>query len=118
MSFRTNTVFPRFVSALAVCMGVIHCSHADSDVWKVGTQEDWLANTEELSRIEIVEGMAKPTEKTAMFRSVLKRFDEKQPAKLIVIEQSPVWDDWEPMEDIGPGCTFDTPVLLSLGPKN
>ena len=118
MSFRAKTVFLRIVCALAVCMGVVHCSHADSDVWKVGTQEDWVANTEELSRIEIVEGMAKPTEKTATFRSVLKRFDEKQSAKSIVIEQSPVWDNWEPAVDIGPGCTFDSPVLLSLGPKN
>jgi len=118
MVFRTKTVFPRIVCALAVCMGVVHCSHADANVWKVGSQEEWVANTEELLRIEIVEGMAKPTEKTATFRSVLKRFDEKQSAESIVIEQSPVWDNWQPVEDIGPGCTFDSPVLLSLGPKN
>jgi alpha-L-fucosidase 2 len=86
--------------------------------WTIDTQSSWMQNTAAQTNLEFVKGMAQPTAEDATFTSVLKRFDAKRKAKSIVLEQSPVWENWEPVEDIGPHCTFDSPVFLSLGPDN
>ncbi|MCM2375058.1 glycosyl hydrolase family 95 catalytic domain-containing protein [Aporhodopirellula aestuarii] len=86
--------------------------------WMIASQADWEQNCDAQTNLEIKDGLASPTAKTATYRSVLKRFDAKKKPESILIEQSPVWQNWEPAGDIGPGCTFDSPVFLSLGPKN
>ncbi|WP_231617687.1 glycosyl hydrolase family 95 catalytic domain-containing protein [Novipirellula aureliae] len=87
-------------------------------VWSIDTQAEWDQNSGAQTNLEIEGGMVSPTKETATFQSILKRFDTKQNVKSIVVQQSPVWENWEPAGDIGPGCTFDSPVFLSLGPKN
>lgn len=86
--------------------------------WVIESQTDWEESTASRSHLDIKEGMASPTEKTASFKSKLKRFEKKQSAQSIVLTQSPVWENWEPTDNIGPVCVFDSPVFLSLGPDN
>ena len=86
------------------------------NIWKTDSQSDWEQNSKTQTGLEIKDGMASPTQKTATFHSVLKRFDTKRKPKSIAIAQSPIWENWEPAGDIGPGCTLDAPVFLSLGP--
>ena len=93
-------------------------SRTNDGSWTIDSQADWKQNVGTQAHIEIKEGMASPTAKTATFQSVLKRFDTKKKPESIVVRQSPVWENWEPAGDIGPGCTFDSPVFLSLGPNN
>lgn len=86
--------------------------------WTIDSQEDWLRSMESSAELEIKAGMAAPTAEQASFRSIIQRFDSKKQVESITIGQSPVWENWEPAGDIGPGVTFDSPVFLSLGPKN
>ncbi|MDA9260367.1 hypothetical protein N9P58_00710 [Puniceicoccaceae bacterium] len=86
--------------------------------WNIDTQEDWQAAIADQSNLEIQNGLATPTASTATLRSALKTFDEKRSAQSITINQSPVWQNWEPVTNVGPSNLGDAPVMLSLGPDN
>jgi len=87
-------------------------------VWTIDSQSDWQAMTADQSNLEFKDGMAVPTAATATFQSKLKTFSVKQSLQSIVIFQSPVWENWNPVPNIGPSNLGDAPVLLSLGPDN
>ncbi|MDF7801303.1 hypothetical protein P4C99_17625 [Pontiellaceae bacterium B1224] len=91
--------------------------HAESG-WVIESQSDWLENLGTKSGLNIEEGMVSPAEKNAAFSSIMKRFDQKTSVQSIIIEQSPVWENWEPVSNIGPSNLGDAPVMLSLGPDN
>ena len=40
----------------------------------------------------------------------------KQSAASLTIEQSPIWQNWIPTENLGPVNLADAPVLLTMGP--
>jgi len=89
-----------------------------TDTWTIDSQEEWQVNAADHTSLEIEDGMAIPSAGKATFRSKLKTFEEKQSARSLLIDQSPVWENWEPIEDIGPVNLGDAPVFLSLGPDN
>jgi len=86
--------------------------------WTINSQVDWEQHSAAQTNLEIKEGMAVPMAKTATFQSVIKRFKTKRSADSIVISQSPIWQNWEPTENIGTISMYDSPVFLSLGPDN
>jgi len=86
--------------------------------WTIDSQSDWEANTAKQSNLEFKGGMAAPTARDATFRSKLKTFPKKWSAQCIVVSQSPVWENWDPIPDLGPVNLADAPVLLQLGPNN
>lgn len=86
--------------------------------WVVDTPEQWTENVANSEGISMEDGFASPTEKSASFSSVLKRFETKRSANEIVVSQSPQWLNWEPAGNIGPQNLGDAPVMLSLGPNN
>jgi hypothetical protein len=86
--------------------------------WVIDSQTDWQQSTAATSDLEIKDGVASPTGETASLRSSLKTFGEKCSAASVVFEQAPVWQNWEPVENVGPSNLADAPVLLSLGPNN
>lgn len=88
------------------------------DIWTMATQHGWEANVAAQSNLAFADGMAVPTAESAVFRSILKTFEEKTSAQSLVVEQSPVWENWEPIANIGPVNLADAPVFLSLGPDN
>ncbi|CAA6677765.1 MULTISPECIES: hypothetical protein [unclassified Lentimonas] len=91
---------------------------ASASEWVIDTQDDWEANVANQSSLEIKDGLATPTAKTATFQSALKTFDEKRSAKSITIDQSTAWLNWSPVGQIGPGNVGDAPVFLRMGPDN
>ncbi|WP_343217923.1 hypothetical protein [Haloferula rosea] len=86
--------------------------------WTVDTQDEWTATQSAQTGLEVKDGMAAPTGKSATYQSTLKSFPEKRSASTITIAQSPVWENWEPTEHLGPVNLGDAPVFLSLGPDN
>ncbi|QDU87913.1 Glycosyl hydrolases family 43 [Pirellulimonas nuda] len=86
--------------------------------WTIDSQEEWQANAAESDSLEFEGGMASPTAEQATYRSKLKTFREKRSPQSLVIDQSPVWDNWAPIANIGPVNLGDAPVCLSLGPDN
>ena len=88
------------------------------DAWTVDSAEQWSAAVAESKNVELADGMATPTKAKSVVKSVMKTFSSPRSAKSILVEQSPVWKNWEPVKNIGPANLGDAPVMLSLGPDN
>ncbi len=103
------------VVLLGVAMALL--AHADS-AWVIDSQTEWTENLGAQTGLDIADGRVSPVGKEAAFSSVLKRFDQKTSIRSIEISQSPVWENWDPVPNIGPANLSDAPVMLSLGPDN
>ena len=108
-----NTSSPSIVLAL-ICISVT----ISADDWSVDSQKEWTDAIGLQKNLSVKDGMAIPIQKTASFSSKLKRFNEKRSLKSITFDQSPVWQNWDPIKNLGPTNLGDAPVLLSIGPKN
>lgn len=86
--------------------------------WTIDSQAEWETESDSRSDLEIRGGMAVPTADTATYRSKLKSYAKKRSAKSIEFEQSPIWQNWEPIDNVGPTNLGDAPVALSLGADN
>ncbi|TWT36608.1 hypothetical protein KOR34_15140 [Posidoniimonas corsicana] len=89
-----------------------------ADPWLVNSQQEWRAAAGDRDSFVIQQGMVEPTAPTAVFRSKLKSFPDSRKARTITVEQSPAWDNWQVIENIGPENLGDAPVFLSLGPDD
>ena len=99
-------------------VGSLSAVNVTAETWATDTQEEWNTNLAKKNNLEIVGGMVSSAEKSAVISSVIKRFDKKRSAQSIVIDQSPIWQNWEPAGNIGPSNLGDAPVMLSLGKGN
>lgn len=89
-----------------------------AESWVIDSQEDWTANAAQETGVSISDGAISPSDKSGTFVSSLKRFDKKKSAASMTFGQSPVWKNWNPIENIGPSNLGDAPVLLTVGPDN
>jgi hypothetical protein len=89
-----------------------------AEPWTIDSEEEWSAATAKQSGLEIVKGAVFPKEKLGEFQSVVQRFEEKRSASSITLIQSPLWQNWNPIENLGPSNLGDAPVLLTIGPDN
>ncbi len=88
------------------------------DTWVIDSQEDWKDATAKQTNVELKDGVASPTASTASFASKVSRFDGKRRATSIVFDQSPIWQNWNPIDNLGPSNLQDAPVFLQIEPKN
>ena len=89
-----------------------------ADDWSLSTQQEWKAGIESLEGADILNGQVTPREKGAKLRTRLHQADQKKKASSLTIAQSAVWQNWEPIENLGPSNLSDAPVLLTIGPNN
>lgn len=111
----------RFAFRLLAMLGFISscvCLPANGDEWSIKTQDEWQSSIESRSSLLVENGLVSPTQKSAAFATRLQRYPEKRSAKSIVFGQSPVWQNWQPIPNLGPSNLNDAPVLLSIGPNN
>ena len=101
-------------------LSIILTSHAAADTqsWVIDTQEDWQQHTAAQTNLEVKDGLANPTARDSTFRSKLKTFDRKRSAQSIMFEQSPIWQNWTEVPNVGPPNLRDAPVVLCLGRNN
>ncbi|MEX2580788.1 MAG: hypothetical protein WD342_17145 [Verrucomicrobiales bacterium] len=105
------------LTVLAAMLSLPALSPAES-TWLVDSQEEWEENTAASEGIALQDGTAAPTAKSGTLTTVVKSFPDKRSAKTLVLNQSPVWQNWRPVDNVGPSNLQDAPVLLSLGPDN
>ncbi|MEO1618535.1 MAG: hypothetical protein AAFV88_21965 [Planctomycetota bacterium] len=86
--------------------------------WVIDTAEDWARNIESVEGATVVEGTVSPTDRTATVSTKIKTSTSKRRAKSLVVDQSPVWQNWKPIENLGPTNLGDAPVLLTVGPDD
>ena len=102
-----------FISTSAITIA------AANEPWVIDSQAQWQQSISAKLGLELNDGVACPTGEKATLRSTLRRFKKrKHSAESIVFEQSPVWQNWQPIENLGPVNLSDAPVMLSLGPDN
>ncbi|MCH9724921.1 MAG: hypothetical protein K0U86_08460 [Planctomycetes bacterium] len=103
------------LTALTTAIGT---SAFAADDWVIDTQDDWTAAMAKQSNLEVKDGIAIPSAKVATFSSKLKRFEKMQKATSVVFDQSPIWQNWNPVANLGPVNLADAPVFLAMGPNN
>jgi len=84
----------------------------------IDSKEEWGKSVLSSSGLSIKDGMASPLDKSGTLKTKIYRFDGKRSASKLTIKQSPVWQNWNPIENLGPENLRDAPVLLTVGPGN
>jgi hypothetical protein len=93
-------------------------SAADENSWTVDGLDAWKAAIESSEGLAVEEAGLSPTEKSGTVRTKMQNFDEKRSASALTITQSPIWQNWNPIENLGPSNLADAPVLLTKGPDD
>jgi len=100
--------------AAVLLLAATTAAAVEADQWVVDTAQQWNEAHQESEGLEFSDGMATPIDGKAVFRSMLKTFDQKRRAKSLTFQQSPAWDNWTPIENIGPQGTSNAPVFLPI----
>ena len=87
-----------------------------ADYWVVKSQADWTAAKGAAKNMTLADGFAEPTADKASFQSVVKTFSKKRKLSSVAFEQSPVWDNWEQIDDITPPGAGNAYVFLPVAP--
>ncbi|MDP0490899.1 MAG: hypothetical protein Q7Q71_07620 [Verrucomicrobiota bacterium JB023] len=89
-----------------------------SETWRIGEANDWKSSTESLEGLKVENGAISPQEQSGQLKTVVHQFDEKRSAQSLLIEQSAIWQNWEPVKNVGPSNLRDAPVFLAKGPQD
>ncbi len=92
--------------------------HADNKDWSIGSDKDWKNQIQRSDGIIIENGLVSPKEKSATLLTKTRSFKSKRSVKSLTITQSPIWQNWNPIKNLGPSNLQDAPVLLTMGPDN
>lgn len=86
--------------------------------WNIDSAKDWKTYLKTAKGAVVADGSVSPKEKSATVVTRLHRSKTKRSAKTLTVKQSPVWQNWNPIENLGPVNLQDAPVLLTMGPDN
>ena len=67
----------------------------------VDSQADWEKAIASSTGVAVENGTVSPMGKTGQLKTKLKRFDRKRSALSLTIRQSAVWQNWNPIENLG-----------------
>jgi len=91
-------------------------SPAAAETWTIDSREEWNGAVAESEGVALNDGTVSASTDTGTLRSVIRTFEEKRSPQSVVVTQVPTWENWEPVENIGPSNLQDAPVFLSRGP--
>lgn len=103
---------------LSTLAALLICSQLQAADWTIDSADDWTQNIESSQGATIADGTVSPQAKTATIITKVHTLDGKRSAKSLVIDQSPLWQNWNPIGNLGPDNLGDAPVLLTVGPDN
>jgi len=88
------------------------------EIWRIETQEEWHTSSAETVNLNIVEGRLQPFSDSALYSTILKKFNKKRSLQSITLRQSPQWDNWQPITKITPEMATNAPVFVPVAPGN
>ena len=103
------------LSLVATLLVGIEVQAAD---WTIDSADDWTKNIKSAEGATVADGSVSPKAKTATIATKVHASDVKRSAKSLVVTQSAIWQNWNPIENLGPVNLADAPVLLTVGPDN
>ena len=92
------------------------CDKATDHQWQLRSDEDAKENLESSEGAVFAGGSISPEGESAKILTKMHTPGGKQSAASLTIEQSPIWQNWIPTENLGPVNLADAPVLLTMGP--
>ena len=105
---------PTFLFAVTL----LCCFELQAADWTIDSADDWTKNIQTAKGATVADGSVSPTAKTASIATKMHSSDVKRSAKSLVVTQSAIWQNWNPIENLGPVNLADAPVLLTVGPDN
>jgi hypothetical protein len=117
MNIIKKIIFPMIIACIGLAWVLNGCG-TKPVVWELKTQQDWLAASAECVNIEITDGCLKLTSDSAFFATALKKFKNKHQLKSMTIQQSPVWNNWHPIDKVAPSEAQDAPVFVPVSHGN
>lgn len=103
---------------LSIIAVLLFAGQLQAEDWTIDTVEDWKVSIQSAEGATFTQGSVSPTEKTATIATQVHSSDVKRSAKSLVVKQSAVWQNWNPIENLGPSNLGDAPVMLTVGPDN
>ncbi|TWT74029.1 hypothetical protein [Allorhodopirellula solitaria] len=109
-----------FFYSLATLLVVIPTSNAElqAEDWTIDSAADWAENLESTEGAAVADGSVSPQAESATISTKVHSTDNKRSAKSLVVSQSAIWQNWNPIENLGPVNLRDAPVLLTVAPDN
>jgi hypothetical protein len=109
-----HVVYSVFFSGLITAFSMTGAAFGESV--SINSAAEWAANIQNSQGATIAEGFVSPSQGDALVSTKMLTSKQKRTATALVIEQSPVWQNWNPISNIGPSNLQDAPVLLTVGP--
>lgn len=82
--------------------------------WNVDSDAEWQQAGSNSTGLTIADGEAKPTGATADYSSITRTFSNKMKPQKLTFRQSPVWDNWIEVDNVGPTNAADAPIFLPV----
>jgi len=102
----------------AALLCAVGTSVAENGTWRIDSQEEWKAACAKSEGLEFEDGMVAPVKDAGSYTSVIEKFDKPLKLASITFSQSPVWENWDPVGNVGPANLGDAPVMLVMGPDD
>ena len=101
------------LSAVTYC-----CLPLQAQDWSIDTTDQWNQNIESSEGVTVKDGLVSPDGEKATILTKVYRSQSLRSGASLTINQSPIWQNWNPIVNLGPANLGDAPVMLTLGPKN
>ena len=91
---------------------------SDETEWGIQNPEGWRQWAESSEGVDVGEAGLSPANRLGVYVTRLRMFSKPRLAQDLELRQSAVWQNWEPIENLGPANLGDAPVMLTIGPNN
>lgn len=106
------------LATLSLFATLLVATHAKSDDWTIDSADDWLQNVKSVKGVQVANGSVSPQNKTGTLVTRIQASKTKRSARALTVTQSTLWQNWDPIENLGPANLGDAPVMLTVGPGN
>ncbi|NND72376.1 MAG: hypothetical protein HKN43_12450 [Rhodothermales bacterium] len=87
-------------------------------VWQIDSHQQWVNALETSDGLDLRDGTAVPNAKRSFFKSEVRPFDSPRKASVITFQQSPDWNNWSKVPNLGPEGASDAPIFLPISDGN
>lgn len=96
---------------------LVYSSYSQSTTWEISDAASWNSNMLSGNNAEVsTNGYISPIQENSdfTFKSTIYTSSTALQANKITFKQSPVWDNWERVDNIGPALATNAPIFLPV----
>ena len=116
---KSHNLFTSLLTApLAACLLTTGSAEEAKPDWAIKSNDDWKDQITHSEGLTVEKDSISPTGKSGMLRTKIKTFPSKRSAQSLTVTQSAIWQNWNPIKNLGPSNLQDAPVLLTVEKGN